>query len=314
MALSKEVKVGLLALVAGVVLYSGFNYLKGSDLFSNKEYYYAVYDDVTGLNVSNPITINGVQVGQVAGKKLLQNHGNQVLLTLDIERYIKLNDSTIAVVASNSLLGGKEVQLQIGQGTRPLTEGDTLRSSIEADMMATIGGQVKPLARDLDSAINNLNILLKQFQNMSQPLAGTLQNLQKTSGTLNEIMAQNQAAIRGIATNLNAMSGALNDPKTGMKPLMAKLNAAGDTLSQMRLAETVNKANASIANMNKLLSGINQGQGSLGKLAKNDSLYNNLNRFSANLDSLMVDFRERPKRYVHFSVFGRKDKDKNKEK
>jgi len=313
-ALSKEVKVGLLALVAGVVLYSGFNYLKGSDLFSNKEYYYAVYDDVTGLNVSNPITINGVQVGQVAGKKLLQNHGNQVLLTLDIERYIKLNDSTIAVVASNSLLGGKEVQLQIGQGTRPLTEGDTLRSSIEADMMATIGGQVKPLARDLDSAINNLNILLKQFQNMSQPLAGTLQNLQKTSGTLNEIMAQNQAAIRGIATNLNAMSGALNDPKTGMKPLMAKLNAAGDTLSQMRLAETVNKANASIANMNKLLSGINQGQGSLGKLAKNDSLYNNLNRFSANLDSLMVDFRERPKRYVHFSVFGRKDKDKNKEK
>jgi phospholipid/cholesterol/gamma-HCH transport system substrate-binding protein len=310
--ISREIRIGILALVAGVILYFGFNYLKGSDLFSNKEYYYAVYPNVEGLNVSNPITINGVQVGQVSGKTLLQNQGNRVLLTLDVEKDITLNDSTVAVVASTGLLGGKEIKLVIGKGTRAITEGDTLIPSIETDMVAMLAEQAKPLSRDLDSAINNLNVLLKQFQQMSKPLSGTMKNLETTSTTLNAILAQNQAAIKGIATNLQAMSGALNDPKTGVKPLMTKLNAAGDTLSRMQLAQTVEKANASIANINKLLSEINQGQGSLGKLAKNDSLYNNLNRFSANLDSLMVDFRQRPKRYVHFSVFGKKDKDKKK--
>ncbi len=312
MTISREIRIGILALVAGVILYFGFNYLKGSDLFSNKEYYYAVYPNVEGLNVSNPITINGVQVGQVSGKTLLQNQGNRVLLTLDVEKDITLNDSTVAVVASTGLLGGKEIKLVIGKGTRAITEGDTLIPSIETDMVAMLAEQAKPLSRDLDSAINNLNVLLKQFQQMSKPLSGTMKNLETTSTTLNAILAQNQAAIKGIATNLQAMSGALNDPKTGVKPLMTKLNAAGDTLSRMQLAQTVEKANASIANINKLLSEINQGQGSLGKLAKNDSLYNNLNRFSANLDSLMVDFRQRPKRYVHFSVFGKKDKDKKK--
>lgn len=312
MTISREIRIGILALVAGVILYFGFNYLKGSDLFSNKEYYYAVYPNVEGLNVSNPITINGVQVGQVSGKTLLQNQGNRVLLTLDVEKDITLNDSTVAVVASTGLLGGKEIKLVIGKGTRTITEGDTLIPSIETDMVAMLAEQAKPLSRDLDSAINNLNVLLKQFQQMSKPLSGTMKNLETTSTTLNAILAQNQAAIKGIATNLQAMSGALNDPKTGVKPLMTKLNAAGDTLSRMQLAQTVDKANASIANINKLLGEINQGQGSLGKLAKNDSLYNNLNRFSANLDSLMVDFRQRPKRYVHFSVFGKKEKDKKK--
>ncbi len=312
MAFSREIKIGILALVAGVVLYFGFNYLKGSDLFSNKEYYYAIYPNVEGLNVSNPITINGVQVGQVAGKSLLQNQGNRVLLTLDIEKHITLTDSTAAVVASTGLLGGKEIRLLIGRGTRVLNEGDTLMPSMETDMVAMLAEQVKPLSRDLDTAINNLNVLLRQFQQLSKPLTGTMRNLETTSNTLNAILAQNQAAIKGIANNLNAMSGALNDPQTGVKPLMTKLNAAGDTLSRMQLAQTVDKANASIANINKLLSEINQGQGSLGKLAKNDSLYNNLNRFSSNLDSLMVDFRARPKRYVHFSVFGKKDKDPKK--
>ncbi len=312
MAISKEVKIGVLALVAGVILYFGFNYLKGSDLFSNKEYYYAVYPNVEGLNVSNPISINGVQVGQVAGKQLLQNAGNRVLLTLDVEKTVKLTDSTVALVASTGLLGGKEIKLIIGKGSRILNEGDTLIPRMETDMVAMLAEQAKPLSRDLDTAINNLNVLLKQFQQMSKPLSGTMKNLETTSSELNVILAQNQAAIRGIATNLHAMSSALNDSQTGVKPLMTKLNAAGDTLSRMQLAQTVDKANASIANINKLLGEINQGQGSLGKLAKNDSLYNNLNRFSANLDSLMVDFRARPKRYVHFSVFGKKDKEKKK--
>jgi phospholipid/cholesterol/gamma-HCH transport system substrate-binding protein len=308
--LSKEIKVGLLALVAGVILYFGFQYLKGTDLMAVQREYHAVYNNVSGLKKSNPVKINGVQVGKVANLTLIS--GNRVVVTFDIERQYRLNDSTRAIFASASALGDKEIQLIVGNGTRLLTEGDTLIGRTEPGMLDIVAEQAKPIVRDLDTMLVNINTLVKQMQKLSQPLGGTLQNLQSTSGKLDNILAQNQAAIRGIANNLNSMSAALNDPQTGVKPLMAKLNAAGDTLSQMQLAETVQKANASIANINKLLGDINQGQGSLGKLAKNDSLYNNLNRFSANLDSLMVDFRQRPKRYVHFSVFGRKDKEKKK--
>ncbi|MCU0352749.1 MAG: MlaD family protein [Cytophagales bacterium] len=310
LSLSKEIKVGLLALVAGVILYFGFQYLKGTDLMAVQREYHAVYNNVSGLKKSNPVKINGVQVGKVANLTLIS--GNRVVVTFDIERQYRLNDSTRAIFASASALGDKEIQLIVGNGTRLLTEGDTLIGRTEPGMLDIVAEQAKPIVRDLDTMLVNINTLVKQMQKLSQPLGGTLQNLQSTSGKLDNILAQNQAAIRGIANNLNSMSAALNDPQTGVKPLMAKLNAAGDTLSQMQLAETVQKANASIANINKLLGDINQGQGSLGKLAKNDSLYNNLNRFSANLDSLMVDFRQRPKRYVHFSVFGRKDKEKKK--
>ena len=277
LSLSKEIKVGVLALVAGVVLYFGFQYLKGTDLMAVQREYHAVYNNVSGLKRANPVKINGVQVGKVANLTLVE--GNRVVVTFDIERQYRLNDSTRAIFASASALGDKEIQLIVGNGTRLLADGDTLIGRSEAGMLDVFAEQAKPIVRDLDSMVVNINKLVKQMQGLSQPLGGTLQNLQSTSGKLDNILAQNQAAIRGIANNLNSMSAALNDPQTGVKPLMARLNAAGDTLSQMQLAETVQKANASIANINKLLGDINQGQGSLGKLAKNDSLYNNLNRF-----------------------------------
>ena len=174
-----------------------------------------------------------------------ENSGNRVLLTLDVEKDITLTDSTIAIVASSGLLGGKEIKLLIGKGSRNLNEGDTLIPLMETDMVAMLAEQAKPLSRDLDTAINNLNVLLKQFQQMSKPLSGTMKNLETTSGTLNSILAQNQMAIKGIAGNLQAMSNALNDPQTGVKPLMVKLNAAGDSLSRIQLSQTVDKANAS---------------------------------------------------------------------
>ena len=312
MAISREVKIGLLALVSGVLLYFGFNFLKGSDFLSSKVSYYAIYPNVAGLDISNPVTINGVQVGQVLSKQLLQNQANQVLLTLDVEKSIKLNDSTLALIGSTGLLSDKEIKLTIGKGTRELVKGDTLKAAIEANVADLVASQAKPLARDLDSALKNITILVKQFQQLTKPIKGTMENLEVTSNSLNSILAQNQRAIKGIADNLNTMSASLNDPKTGIKPMLTKFNAVGDSLSQMQLSQTVAKANQSIANINKLLGEINQGQGTLGKLAKNDSLYNNLNRFSSNLDSLMVDFRQSPKRYVHFSVFGKKDKGKKK--
>ena len=312
MKISKEVKVGLLALISGVILYLGFNFLKGSDFFSPNNNYYVVYDNIGGLTESNTVMLNGFAVGRVKKIELLQNQGNKLRVTLDINKDVILTDSTAAVLASSSVLGGKAISLKVGPGNRVLQDEDTLIASTEKNLSEMINEKITPITENVDTALVNLNVLIRKFQAMSGNIDATLVNLRATSSTLNSTLAQNQRAIKGIATNLNTLSASMNDPQTGVRPLLGKFNSFADTLSQMQLAQTVERTNRSIASLNQMLTQINQGQGSLGKLTKNDSLYNNLNQFAADLDALVVDLKANPKRYVSISVFGRKDKDKDK--
>ncbi len=314
MKVSKEVKVGLLALVSGVILYLGFNFLKGSDFFSPNNNYYVVYDNIGGLTESNTVMLNGWAVGRVKKIELLQDQGNKLRVTLDINKDVILTDSTAAVLASSSVLGGKAISLTIGNGKRVLQDEDTLIAATEKNLSEMINEKITPITENVDTALVNLNVLIKKFQAMSGNIDATLVNLRATSSTLNSTLAQNQRAIQGIASNLHTLSASMNDPQTGVRPLLGKFNSFADTLSQMQLAQTVERTNRSIDNLNQMLTQINQGQGSLGKLTKNDSLYNNLNQFAANLDALVVDLKANPKRYVSISVFGRKEKKPKEEK
>jgi phospholipid/cholesterol/gamma-HCH transport system substrate-binding protein len=306
--------VGLLALVSGVILYLGFNFLKGSDFFSPNNNYYVVYDNIGGLTESNTVMLNGWAVGRVKKIELLQDQGNKLRVTLDINKDVILTDSTAAVLASSSVLGGKAISLTIGNGKRVLQDEDTLIAATEKNLSEMINEKITPITENVDTALVNLNVLIKKFQAMSGNIDATLVNLRATSSTLNSTLAQNQRAIQGIASNLHTLSASMNDPQTGVRPLLGKFNSFADTLSQMQLAQTVERTNRSIDNLNQMLTQINQGQGSLGKLTKNDSLYNNLNQFAANLDALVVDLKANPKRYVSISVFGRKEKKPKEEK
>ncbi len=306
MNISREAKVGILALVSGVILYLGFNFLKGVDFFSPNNNYYVIYTNVDGLTKSNPVMLNGLSVGRVKETTLLPDQ--RILVTLDVVNEVGLSDSTAAILADSGPLGGKVINLKMGRGSRILEGGDTLIASVEKGLMGAVEEKVMPIVENADSAIVNINRLVKQFQAMSTTIDATLTNLKTTSSTLNTTLDQNQQAIRTVVQNLSTLSSSLNDPRSGIKPLMGKFNTFADTLNQMQLAATVAKTNQSIANLNQMLGKINEGQGTLGKLVKNDSLYNNLNQFSADLDALVVDLKANPKRYVSISVFGRKEK------
>jgi phospholipid/cholesterol/gamma-HCH transport system substrate-binding protein len=258
--------------------------------------------------------LNGLAVGRVKEIELLQNQGNKLLVVLDIDKEVILSDSTAAVLASSSVLGGKAIELKIGPGNRVLQNGDTLISSVELNLSEMINQKITPITENVDTALVNLNVLIRKFQSMSNSIDATLVNLRNTSSTLNTTLAQNQEAISGITSNLRTLSASLNDPQNGVKPMLGKFNSFADTLNQMQLAQTVDRTNQSIENLNRMLTQINQGQGTIGKLTKNDSLYNNLNQFAADLDALVVDLKANPKRYVSISVFGRKDKKPKDEK
>lgn len=307
MKLSGETKVGLLALVAGVILYVGFNYLKGIDFFDPTTTYYVVYDRVDGLTVSNQVQINGMSVGRVAAVTILQDRGNQLLVTLDIQDDIKLGKGTIAQLSDNGLLGGKKIDLLVAFTEPKLNEGDTLLAKRESGMTEMLMEKASPVMQGLDSTLVNINRLVKEYQGMSVEVRKIMTNTADASGQANSILAENRGKITEITANINKLTAQLIEAEKSIRPLVGKMNTFADSLNAMQLASTVKNANRSLESLQKTMQAIEQGQGSLGKLVATDSLHTNLNRTLVSLDSLFIDLKARPKRYVHFSLFGKKD-------
>lgn len=305
--MSKEIKVALLAIVSLLVLYFGFNFLKGSDLFASSSQYYAVYDNVDGLVVSNPVMLNGLSVGRVKAIDILPARANALLVTIDIDRDIHLTKTTVASLADGGLLGGKLINLGIQPGA-PLQDEDTLRSETIVGLSTLLQQKANPVLDNADSLMRNLNIVTSKFKETGTILNQLLGTVDRTGVTLQATLAENRAALAAMLTNLNALSGSLVQTEKELKPLLGKANTFADSLQALRLNETVNQANLAVARLQGLLQNLESGQGTAGKLLKDEQLYTNLNQTLLDLDKLLVDFRRQPKRYVHFSVFGRKDK------
>lgn len=307
MTISKEAKVGLMAIVTLTMLYFGFNFLKGADFFSRNYKYFAVFDNVGSLQSSNAIKLNGVQVGQVKSTVLLQDRGNKVLVTLEIRKNIIVTKGTKAMLTSE-LLGGSALVLQIATGTSQLQQGDTLLADSEKGIQALLQEQALPVVKNADSLIINLNKIVKQFDRTGYVLNKLLVTADQTALGLNATIAQNRQAIAATLANVNALSASLIETEKGIKPILSNLQTTTDSLKALRLGETLAQANAAVATLQKSLTALEQGQGTAGKLLKDQALYDNLNRTIVSVNKLMTNFREHPKRYVNVSVFGKKDK------
>ncbi|MCS6968529.1 MAG: MlaD family protein [Cytophagales bacterium] len=307
MKLSGETKVGLLALIASVILYVGFNYLKGIDFFDPTTSYYVVYDRIDGLTVSNQVQINGMSVGRVSDIRILQERNNQLLVTIDVQNHIQLGKGTIAQLSDNGLLGGKKIDLIVANTAEKHQEGDTLIARREGGISEILTEKAPPVLKGLDSAFANLNRILKEYQGLSSQVRRLLSQSADAAEQVNGMVADNRQRIQQITAKTEQLITQLGETEQSIKPLMQKLNTFADSLNAMQLAAAVNNTSESIKKLQQVLKTIEQGQGTLGKLVATDSLHANLNRTLVHLDSLFIDLKARPKRYVHFSIFGKKD-------
>jgi phospholipid/cholesterol/gamma-HCH transport system substrate-binding protein len=306
--ISKELKVGLLAVVCFGLLYYGFHFLKGVDFFSPAHQYIVLYDKLDGLTESNPVQINGMNIGRVREIRIVPELGFKLAVTIDIDRSINVNENTVALLSSTGVLGPKAIVLNIGKGNKTLQKGDTILAGKVDDMMTMMQNKAKPMLDSLDYIMGNINGLLTEYKGMSTEIRKILVNTQNMTASFSGIAADNRQNIKTTMDNAAKMSASLVESQKKIDPLLAKMNTFADSLNALRLAGTVNKANALVGELNKTMLAINNQKGTAGKMIYNDSLYNNLNKTMASLDSLLVDFRKKPKRYVHFSLFGRKDK------
>ena len=296
---TKEVQIALVALVAIVVLFFGMQFLKGLSIFSSDDSYFVKFDDISGLSVSSPVYANGYRVGVV--EDIIYNYENtdDIVAVMGLDKKLRLPRGTRAEIASD-LLGNVKVELRIGDASQGLlAKGDTILGGQQEGAMtkaANMIPQIEKMLPKLDSILASVNTLLAD-----PAIASSLHNVDDITAQLNTTAAQLQqmtvALNRQMPTVMQHANATLANTQTLTK-----------NLSDLDIAQTMARVNATLANVEQMTAKLNSDEGSLGLLMRDPGLYNNLNTTMIHVDSLMLDLRQHPKRYVHFSVFGKKDK------
>ncbi|MET3125285.1 phospholipid/cholesterol/gamma-HCH transport system substrate-binding protein [Arcicella rosea] len=311
MNISKETKIGILAITTFVILYLGFNFLKGQDFFTQENKYVVIYKDVQGLTAANQVSLSGMKIGQVKAVELIKGENNQVKVVISIRKDLQLPEGTKAVLASDGLLGGKLIRIEMGKlSGKFIEDGGNLVASSETGVTDLLKEKALPLIQNLDSLTKSLRIVAKSFENTGVVVNGFVKNSDRSVGvltsSLNATINENRNNLAGISANMKTLSGNLIETEKSLKPLIGKFNTMADSLNALKISEAVATTQKSLEGLQRIMQGIEKGQGSMGKLLKDDSLYTNLNRSVADLDKLLIDFRLAPKRYVNISVFGGK--------
>lgn len=327
MKISKEFKIGIVVIAAIAAFVWGINFLKGFNIFSKPNYLYAVYPKIDGLIEANPIQVKGFKIGQISEIKLIPRGSEyQVLVKFIISEDVKIPRHSVAKAVSSDLLGSKVVEVVYSNEKEFVHSGDTLLAESEESLKEGVSKQLAPLqkkANELLSSIDSVMTIVqyvlndKTRENLSksfESIKKAIQSLEQTAYKLDDLVASEKAKISSMLTKLNTVAAMLENNTGKIENIITNFSTLSDSLAKSKLKEAIAEAYKTLEEFSSLAKQINSGQGTLGKLIKNDSLYNNLNKASDDLDKLMKDLRINPERYIHFSVFGRKEKAKDKPK
>ena len=299
MKLTNEVKIALVAVVGIVLLFFGLQYLKGLRLFSTDDYYYARFSDVTGMTASSPIYANGYKVGVVESINYDYSNPQNIVATITVDNKLNIPKGTVAEISSD-LLGNVRLELKLGPNpVEVLQKGDTIVGAIQQGVMgkaADMVPQIEQMLPKLDSILASVNALLA-----SPAISNSLQNIETITSNLSTTTAQ----LHQLSASLN---GQLPQMLTKADGILANTQGFTKQLEDVNIAATMTKLDQTMTNLKLMTDALNSKDGTLGLLMHDPQLYNNLNSTMSDADKLLIDFKEHPKRYIHFSVFGRKDK------
>jgi phospholipid/cholesterol/gamma-HCH transport system substrate-binding protein len=306
MKISREIKVAVLVILSIVLFYWGFAFLKGKNLFDNSNKLYAVYNNVAGLVVSAPVTINGLNIGKVNTIEMLPDGKMKVELVITNEQ-IQISKSSIAQIMDSGLIGGREIAILNNFSDKNYTvPGDTLQTSAKLGLTAELANQIGPVKDKVEVLLENAN---KLISNLNATLdASTQQKLKSAIASLEVTMSEFSQASKSINGILDDNKSKLNTMVTNFEKTSSNLNSMSSSLEKADLGATVKKLEATLTSVNGIMANLEQGKGTMGKLLSDDAMYNNLTKTSKELELLLQDLRLNPTRYVNVSVFGKKNK------
>ena len=278
--------------VSLVLLYAGFNYLKGIDFFSSATKYYAVYRNVDKLMPSNQVYINGYSVGRVSNIQF-QQQKNRVVVEMEINSDIILGDSTVALL-NGDILGTKFIQLDVGSIAHPLEPKDTVRSEIAKGIADFL---TEPVA-DLQSTLRKLNFILDNLGRNSEKLDEIFDSFKATPIILNKTLRNANGKMDSLSYSIKSVAVNLNRTLDKLQPTLANFKTISDSLKSVELNKTLTKAQQALTKLNITLDKMSKGDNTMSKLMTEDTLYVNLNKLLVSLDSLSKHFNENPKHFM----------------
>lgn len=315
MKIRKEIKVGVIFVVATAILIWGLMYLKGLELLKTSRTFYAVYDQVNGLVAANPISIKGLKVGQV--KKLYFNPDNpkQIIVELYVLGDYPIAKNSSARIFSSSLLGAPEVEIVPGDSLVMAVSGDTLRALTEATLGQEVNKQLLPLktkAENLIGSIDSIAVIVQQVLNKNtrdnlvdavEHVKQSLENIAHTTHNLDTLMTSQRTNLSRIINNVESISSNLKNSNDKISNILSNFSNLSDSLARARIPYTISQVNKAVTDLDLILLKIDRGEGSVGQLLNNQQLYKEVEKAARDLNLLLEDIKANPTRYVKVSVF-----------
>ncbi len=311
MKISHEVKVGGVALITIIAFILMFQFLKGTALFTSTDTYHVIYDNIAGLTESNPVEINGYQAGVVQDVRLINDGSGRILVSLSIDRNFNIPKDTEAEITTATLIAGMKIVLRMGESSEMCHNHDTISGYVATSILDRLSSTLSPLEDNissivlrLDSVITSINTLLSP--EMTSDVKTTMSNVSAVTTDLKQLSASRKDELMAAIDEIQAFTSMLASNSSSVDSTLKNLGEISEAVAAADLKASLGSLQSSLRGLDTIVSGISKGEGSAGKLVTNDSLYNNLSNTLYNLDMLLRDMKDNPKKYVHFSLFGKK--------
>jgi len=317
--ISQEFKIGTLMILGVALLFIGVNYLKGFNPFTKQVHLYAVYNKIEGLSVSNPVLVNGFKVGQVSNVTFSPEGDGSLLVEFTIEESkLRVPIDSEAKIYSSDLFGTKAIKIEPGITRTYAQPGDTLLSSVEIDIQTAVRKELEPLRRKTEDLIKGVDEILINMKavfeddatqglpSAFESLHRTIRTLEKTVDNLDGLVVENRVLFKNVMSNIDALAQNLNDNNKKITNIITNFSDLSDSLVTVDIAKSLAKADKAMDEIANVTNRINKGEGTIGKLLVNDSLYNGLVDSNIEIQELLDDLQLNPWKYVRISLFGRK--------
>lgn len=315
MKYKREIVTGAIFIAALALFIWGFNFLKGFNLFKEQRVLYAVYDQVSGLSKANPVSVNGLKVGQVSDIYFDPEFSGNIIVEITMETQIPVPRNSVALIYSSDLMGSKAIDLRLGDDTIYANNRDTLLTRVEASLKEAVNQQIQPLkakAEELILSIDSVVTVIKQIfneqarENLTSSLASvqeTFENLESASDNLDQMISAEKERFGHIMENLETITRTVSDNKENIDNILANFSTISDSIARAKIPQTFQNLNKVVGDVSVIVDKINKGDGTIGMLINDEELYNDLQRSAEQLNLLLEDIRLNPRRYVRFSIF-----------
>lgn len=312
MSISNETKVGLLTLVALALLFIGFNYLKGKDVFQRQFLVHAVFKELGTLEKSNEVKINGLAIGSVYSKKELDKDVSAIVVTINLTRDINIPKNSVAYISSE-LVGSSFIVIERGNAKEMLQPDDTLQTRIQTGLLGDVKAQLNPTVAKVQEVLDALQASLQSINSVLSPstradLQASIANLSQSTAGLSAMMNEETGSLSRSMNNIEQITGNLKNNNDKIAAILNNAQIASEKLSKLDLQSTLDSLKGVLSEVRTTMQKITSPEGSLGALTNDKELYNKLTDAVLSAEILLDDLRTHPKRYVNLSVFGKKDK------